>query len=63
MLTISAIRWRKKEDMKKYEVVHIQPWNGKEVVIHKNLTEKQAIEYMQGIDNTYYREMERIGQS
>lgn len=45
--------------MKEYEVVHIQPWNGKEVVIHKNLTEKQAIEYFEGIDNTYYREMKK----
>lgn len=43
---------------KTWEVVHIQPWNGKEVVIKRNLTEKQAIEYFNGIDNTYYREQE-----
>lgn len=41
---------------KRFELVHIQPWNGKEVVIKRNLTEKEAIEYFNGIDNTYYRE-------
>lgn len=43
--------------MKKYELVFVKP-NGKEEVIHKNLTEYQAIEYFYGIDNTYYREQE-----
>ena len=42
--------------MAKYELIHVQPWDGKEVVIKRNLTEKQAIEYFYGIDNTYYRE-------
>lgn len=42
---------------KKYELVFVKP-NGKEEVIHKNLTEEQAIEYFYGIDNTYYREQE-----
>lgn len=41
---------------KRFELVHIQPWDGKEVVIKRNLTEKEAIEYFNGIDNTYYRE-------
>lgn len=45
------------EKTKNFEVVHIQPWDGKEKVIHSGLTEEQAIEYMQGIDNTYYREI------
>ena len=45
--------------MNKYELVHVQPWNGKEVVIKRNLTEKQAIEYFNGIDNTYYREQKK----
>lgn len=43
--------------MKKYEVVIERP-NGKDEVIHKNLTEEQAIEYINFIDNTYYREQE-----
>lgn len=43
--------------MKQYEVVHIQPWDGQEKVLHKNLTLKQANEYFYGIDNTYIREM------
>ena len=42
---------------KKYELVIRRP-NGKEEVIHKNLTEERAIEYSCGIDNTYYREQE-----
>lgn len=44
--------------MMKYEVVIERP-NGKDEVIYKNLTEKQAIEYTDFIDNTYYREQER----
>jgi len=43
--------------MKKYEVVIERP-NGKDEVIHKNLTEEQAIEYTDYIDNTYYREQD-----
>lgn len=41
---------------KKYELILVKP-NGEEV-IHRNLTEEQAIEYFYGIDNTYYREQE-----
>jgi hypothetical protein len=41
--------------MKKYELV-IKRANGKEEVIKRNLTLKQAIDYFEGIDNTYYRE-------
>lgn len=41
--------------MKKFEVVHCN-MVGVESVIHRNLTEQQAIEYTEGIDNTYYRE-------
>ncbi len=41
--------------MKTFEVVLERP-NRKEEVIHHNLTEKQAIEYTDYIDNTYYRE-------
>ena len=44
--------------MKKWEVVHVQPWDGKEKVIYKNLTEQEANEYFNAIDNTYIREME-----
>lgn len=43
--------------MKKYEVVIERP-NGKGEVIHKSLTEEQAIKYINFIDNTYYREQE-----
>ena len=43
--------------MIKWEVVHVQPWDGKEKVIHKNLTEQEANEYFNNIDNTYIREM------
>ena len=43
--------------MKRFEVVIIRA-NGKEEVIHRNLTEKQAIEYTDYIENTYYREQE-----
>ena len=39
----------------KYELIITRP-NGKEEVIKRNLTEKQAIEYFSNIDNTYYRE-------
>lgn len=39
----------------KYELIITRP-NGKEEVIKRNLTEKQAIEYFQNIDNTYYKE-------
>jgi hypothetical protein len=44
--------------MLKYEVVIKKP-NGKEEVIHKNLTLKEAIEYFENINNTYYRKMEQ----
>lgn len=37
-----------------YELVIIRP-NGTEEVIHRNLTEREAIELFEGIDNTYYR--------
>lgn len=37
-----------------YELVIIRP-NGEEEVIHRNLTEREAIELFEGIDNTYYR--------
>lgn len=47
--------------MKKFEVVIIRP-NGKEEVIHRNLTEKQAIEYTDYIENTYYREQLTLGE-
>lgn len=40
---------------KTWEVVHVQPWNGKEVVIKRNLTEAQANEYFYGIENAYIR--------
>ncbi len=43
------------ENTKKWEVV--QPWDGKEKVIHDNLTLREANEYFYGIDNTYIREM------
>lgn len=43
--------------MKKYEVVILRA-DGKEEVIYRNLTLKQAIEYTDYIDNTYYREQE-----
>ena len=43
---------------KKYELIIIRP-NGKEEVIHRNLTEEQAIDYFCGIENTYYREQEK----
>ena len=42
----------------KYEVIHKQPWDGKERVIHKNLTLEEANEYFYGIENTYIREQE-----
>lgn len=45
--------------MKKFEVV-IKRANGNEEVIHKNLTEKQAIEYTDYIENTYYREQQTL---
>jgi hypothetical protein len=41
--------------MKKFELIITRP-NEKEEVIKRNLTEKQAIEYFENIDNTYYRE-------
>lgn len=40
-----------------YELVIVRP-NGKEEVIHRNLTELEAIELFEGIDNTYYRKQE-----
>ena len=43
--------------MKKFELI-ITRTNGKEEVIKRNLTEEQAIEYFDNIDNTYYREQE-----
>lgn len=42
----------------KYEVVLVKP-DGTEEVIHRNLTEHQAIGLFEGIDNTYYREQNR----
>ncbi len=41
--------------MKKFEVIHCNA-QGVERPIHRNLTEKQAIEYTDYIENTYYRE-------
>ena len=41
--------------MKKFEVIHCNN-AGVERAIHRNLTERQAIEYTDYIDNTYYRE-------
>ena len=41
--------------MKKFEVIHCNA-AGVERAIHRNLTERQAIEYTDYIDNTYYRE-------
>lgn len=46
--------------MKKFELVITRP-NGAEEVIKRNLTESQAIEYFQNIDNTYYREQKQGG--
>ena len=45
--------------MKKFELVITRP-NGKEEVIKRNLTEEQAIEYFENIDNTYYREQKQV---
>ena len=42
----------------KYELVLIKT-DGSEEVIHRNLTERRAIELFEGIDNTYYREQKR----
>lgn len=47
--------------MKKFEVVHSN-MVGVESVIHRNLTEQQAVEYTEGIDNTYYREQCTLGE-
>lgn len=41
--------------MKKFEVIHCSA-AGIERAIHRNLTERQAIEYTDYIDNTCYRE-------
>lgn len=41
--------------MKMYELIFVKP-DGTEEVYKRNLTEREAIEYFYGIDNTYYRE-------
>lgn len=40
--------------MEKYELVLIKP-NGEEVILQGNLTEQEAIEYFENINNTYIR--------
>lgn len=41
--------------MELYELVLVRP-DGTEEVIKKDLGEREAIRYFEGIDNTYYRE-------
>lgn len=43
------------ESEAKYELVIVRA-NGTEEVIHRDLTEREAIAYFEGIENTYYRE-------
>lgn len=41
--------------MELYELIFVKK-DGTEEVYKRNLTEREAIEYFEGIENTYYRE-------
>ena len=41
------------EDMKKYNVIHVSTYSGKETIIRKNVSLSEANEAFYGIDNTY----------
>lgn len=40
----------------KYNVIHVSTYNGKETVIRKNVSLREANEAFYGIDNTYIEE-------
>lgn len=44
--------------MKKYNVIHVSTYSGKETIIRKNVSLEKAIEAFEGIDNTYIVEVE-----
>lgn len=46
------------EDMKKYNVIHVSTYNGKETIIRKNVSLSEANEAFYGIDNTYIVEVD-----
>ena len=49
----------KSEDMKKYNVIHVSTYSGKETVIRKNVSLYEANEAFYGIDNTYIVEVDK----
>lgn len=46
------------EDMKKYNVIHVSTYSGKETIIRKNVSLFEANEAFYGIDNTYIIEVD-----
>ena len=46
------------EDMKKYNVIHVSTYSGKETIIRKNVSLYEANEAFYGIDNTYIVEVD-----
>lgn len=46
------------EDMKKYNVIHVSTYSGKETIIRKNVSLSEANEAFYGIDNTYIVEVD-----
>lgn len=45
------------EDMKKYNVIHVSTYSGKETIIRKNVSLYEANEAFYGINNTYIVEV------
>ena len=41
----------------RYNVIHVSTYNGKETIIRKNVTLREANEAFYGIDNTYIEEV------
>lgn len=46
------------KDMKKYNVIHVSTYSGKETIIRKNVSLYEANEAFYGIDNTYIVEVD-----
>lgn len=46
------------EDMKKYNVIHVSTYSGKETIIRKSVSLSEANEAFYGIDNTYIVEVD-----
>ena len=48
---------KEKEKMKKYNVIHVSTYSGKETIIRKNVSLYEANEAFYGINNTYIIEV------